>query len=294
MDKLNFKTRILNKFRKLAMMPFIEQRLVRLTQNKTPDNFYVKIVPNNYQYPKNTIRNCERGGIRYSLDISDYNQYCIYYGIDSEPRGNLYNLVKNDTTVLDVGTNMGETLLNLALINKDGLNIGFEPVPFLFEKARHNISLNDSENIRLENLALSNEKSSLFFNFDNENHSGGIFLTTEAESKKNSQTVQAVKLDDYVEQNNLDNISLIKMDVEGFEMNVLKGAAQTIERYKPVLFVEVDNTFLQRQNSSAKMLVEFLLSKGYQISYNLSKTAVSLNDDFENKHFDIVCIPSER
>lgn len=89
------------------MMPFIEQRLVRLTQNKTPDNFYVKIVPNNYQYPKNTIRNCERGGIRYSLDISDYIQYCIYYGIDFEPRGNLYNLVKNGTTVLDVGTNYG-------------------------------------------------------------------------------------------------------------------------------------------------------------------------------------------
>lgn len=189
---------------------------------------------------------------------------------------------------------MGETLLNFALINKKGVNIGFEPVPFLFEKARRNIELNKLENVRLENLALSNEKSSLVFNLDNENNSGGIFLTTEAESKKNSQTVQAVKLDDYVEQNNLDNISLIKMDVEGFEMNVLKGAAQTIERYKPVLFVEVNNTFLQRQNSSAKMLVEFLLSKGYQISYDLSKTAVSLNDDFENKHFDIVCIPSER
>lgn len=294
MDKLSLKTQILNNFRKLGMLPFVEQRLVLLTQNKSPDNFYVKIVPNNYQYPKNTMRNCERGGIKYSLDISDYIQYCIYYGIDFEPRNNLYNLVKDGTTVIDVGTNMGETLLNLALINKNGMNIGFEPVPFLFEKARRNIELNKPENVRLENLALSNEKSTLVFNLDNENNSGGIFLTSDAENKENPQIVQAVKFDDYVEQNNLENISLIKIDVEGFEMNVLKGAVQTIERDKPFLFVEVNNTFLQRQNSSAKMLIEFLSSKGYQISYDLSKAAVSLDDDFENKHFDIVCIPSVR
>src|SRR5437667_10717 len=106
-------------------------------------------------------------------------QYCIYYGIEIEPRETLYSFVKNGTTVIDVGTNIGETLLNFAKINRDGLNIGFEPVQYLFEKARNNIALNRFENIELVNKGLSRSEEVLSFQEVSEHNSGGTFLIRE-------------------------------------------------------------------------------------------------------------------
>lgn len=287
MDK--FKTRFLNQLRKVAMLSPIEKLLVRQTQHKTPDNFFFKLAPNNNQYPKNTLRNCSRDDIRYLLDISDYMQYCIYYGITIEPREKLYNLVKDGTTIIDVGTNIGETLLNFARINKTGLNIGFEPVPDLYARAEYNLKLNDLPNIKLENLALSNEAGKLTFNVTNENNSGGIFLSSDLNQEDSSRTVRAITLDSYVLENNLDNISLLKIDVEGFELNVLEGAVMTLNKFKPALFIELDDSFLRRQGKSGKELVGFLIDKGYQIFSAENDKQIMADENFESRHFDIVC-----
>ena len=293
MVDLKFKTRVLNEFRKIAMLPFVERLLVRFTQNKNPQNFYTKLIPNNYQYPPNTLRFCERNGIRFSLDISDYMQYCLYFGIKTEPRERLYSLVEEGTTIIDVGTNIGETLLNFALLNKRGVNIGFEPVPFLFERAKENIRLNRAENIVLLNLALSNDNSTLFFNYVNNNNSGGIFLTSETTMESASSRVQSIRLDDYVACNNTKNISLIKIDVEGFEMKVLQGAIQTIKKHKPTLFLELDNNLLRKQQSNARELIDFIKSFDYEIFKAENGRVITENEELAGKHFDIVCQPGK-
>lgn len=286
---MKLKTKILDKFRTVGLLPPVESALVRLALNRTVGNFFAKAAPNNYQYPKNTIRVCERGGIRYALDISDYMQYCIYFGIEIEPREALYGLVKNGTTVIDVGTNIGETLLNFAKINRDGLNMGYEPVAYLFEAASANIELNDLSNIRLENLALSDSEAELVYNIVNDNNSGGIYLSTSSKNGDLSQKVAVTTLDKYVSVNNLEDISLLKIDVEGFEINVLRGALKTIDTFKPDIFVEVDNTFLKRQNGSAKELIALLESHGYKLINAETGDAISSADDFEGKHFDAIC-----
>lgn len=287
MKNISLKTKALNTLRNISKAPFLENYLVGKTQGKTSDNFYAKLIPNNYQYQSNTIRKCRRDGVEYELDISDYMQYCIYYGIKTEPREVLYNLVRNGTTVIDVGTNIGETLLNFSKLNTKGLNLGFEPVPFLYERARRNIQINKFKNIVLENLALSDSFGNLSFNLDNTNNSGGIFLT-ETAGENPGKTVKAVTLDHYVKQNNVKNISLIKIDVEGFEMNVLQGAKETLEEFHPALFVEINNSFLQRQNTSAKELFDYLQTLNYKIFYAENRMPLSQNYSFDNKHFDII------
>src|SRR4051812_22460634 len=94
-DPIKLKTKVLNTFRKVGMLPPIENVLASLALNRTVGRVFAKIAPNNYQYPSPTIRNCERDGIQYSLDISDYMQYCIYFGVEIEPRDTLYGLVQN-------------------------------------------------------------------------------------------------------------------------------------------------------------------------------------------------------
>ncbi len=286
---MKLRTKILNKLRYVGMLSPVESLLVRLALNKTVGNVFAKIAPNNYQYPKATRRECEREGIRYSLDISDYMQYCIYFDVEIEPRDRLYGLVKNGTTVIDVGTNIGETLLNFAKINPDGLNIGFEPVPYLFESASGNIALNEFSNISLENLALSDTEEELVFNIANEYNSGGIYLSKPSETDESSATVTVTTLDKYVSANNIDRISLIKIDVEGFEIGVLRGAKETIENFKPDIFIEVDNSFLTRQNGSAAELVGLLETYGYVIVHAETNEIVSSKDSFDGKHFDAIC-----
>jgi FkbM family methyltransferase len=284
---MRLKTKILNKLRTVGLLSPVESALVRLSLNKTAGNVFAKIAPNNYQYPKNTIRECERDGIRYSLDISDYMQYCIYYGIEIEPRETLYSLVRNGTTVIDVGTNIGETLLNFAKINRDGRNIGFEPVPYLYEKAKANIGLNKFENIELISKGLSSSNETLSFSKAEENNSGGIFLTRDNGSSAD-RLVEVVTLDDFVAENQVDDILLIKIDVEGFEMEVLKGASQVLDRWKPILFVEVDDEFLERQQSSAQAVFDFLVSRGYSIKAANTSEFIDSASVIAGKHLDIV------
>ena len=288
---MNFKTRILNKLRTFGKLLPVERVLVGLALNKTVGSFFAKAAANNYQYPKNNIRTCERGGIRYSLDISDYMQYCIYFGIEIEPRERLYGLVQNGTTVIDVGTNIGETLLNFAKINTEGRNIGFEPVPHLYEIAKRNIALNEFKNIELVNKGLSSTYEVLSFHDVSENNSGGTFLTRENNSDAN-RSVEAVRLDEFVKRNGIDNISLIKIDVEGFEMEVLKGASATLHSFKPVLFVEIDNALLARQKTSDAEIFRFLENHDYTIEHARTGEKLDPGHAAKDEHFDIVASPA--
>ena len=286
-NSLKLKTKFLNKIRMIGMLRPIENVLVDLALNKTVGSVFTKIAPNNYQYSKDSIRICERDGIRYSLDISDYMQYCIYFGIEIEPRDTLYSLVKNGTTVIDVGTNIGETLLNFANLNPDGRNIGFEPVPYLYEKAKINIDLNKFANIELVNKGLSSAEETLSFHEAGENNSGGTFLMRE-NNKDSVRSVEAVRLDDFAKHNRLEKIALIKIDVEGFEMEVLKGASEVLRNFKPTLFVEIDDTFLARQQSSAEAIFDFLVSHGYKIKNAKTSEYVVSGLAISGKHLDIV------
>lgn len=287
---MKFRTKFLNKLRTIGKQPPVERLLVTLALNSSVGKWFGKAAPNNYQYPKNTIRICERNGIKYSLDINDYMQYCIYFGIEIEPRDTLYNLVKNGTTVIDVGTNIGETLLNFAKINRDGVNIGFEPVPYLYEKAKNNIALNKFENIELVNKGLSSSEETLSFHEAMENNSGGMFLTRE-NNLEEARSVQAVRLDDFVDRRGIENISLIKIDVEGFEMEVLKGASETLRRFRPTLFVEIDDKFLARQKSSAAEVFGFLETHEYRIEHAETGEELRSGCAGERRHHDVIAMP---
>ena len=113
------------------------------------NNFFVKLLPANYQYPKGSFRKVFRQGSWFNLDISDYMDYIIYYGIDSENREPLERIITNNITILDIGVNIGETLLLFANKNNQAsqeiFNIGYpeeeysirQLAEFLIEEMKH-------------------------------------------------------------------------------------------------------------------------------------------------------------
>lgn len=276
--------------RTLTKAKIFEPILVKLSQGHDEYHPFVRLVPRHTQYNENDIRKVTRNGINFELTLNNYNDFLVYYGIDNQNKGKIYELVKEDFHVFDVGTNIGEVILNIAKQAKKGVVHGFEPVPYNFNKVSNNISLNSFTNIILNNLALSDRNETLFF--DDEEVKGHSGLISMNKNKiRNSKEVKAITFDSYVEDKNIKRMDFIKIDIEGFELNFLKGAEQSIKKFKPILFMEVDDSNLKKQNTSASELISWLESlEIYQIKDVFGKPVKS-SDSFEGEHFDVVCRP---
>lgn len=280
---------ILDKIREFNKIAIIEKFLTKKTQGKKLNNIWTKFLPPLASYKKGSLRFVIRNGIKYELDISDYIQYIIYFGLDVEPKEILYNSIKDGMYVLDIGTNMGETLLNFARLNPSGKNYGFEPVPFLFEKAKKNIDLNAFRNIYLNNLAISDQKGSLFFELPPNRNFGSINMSLEP--TPNSREVKAVTIDDFIEFHQISKVDFIKIDVEGFEYKVLRGAVKSIQKFKPLLFIELIDEYLKKKGSSASQLVQFVSSLGYNVFDADDMSLIKESAGFFKLHIDILCKP---
>ena len=114
----------------------------------------------------------------------------------------------------------------------------FEPNPAIVKNLRENLALNPgiANIVKIHPIGLGNEKGKLPFRYDNSNSGAGRIVSGE---QGETILIEIDRVDDFVNTINPPNISFIKMIVEGFEPHVFKGAAKTIEKYKPPIFFEV-------------------------------------------------------
>lgn len=257
-------SRILNFFRRITRIPFIEKIIVQ--QNLNGNKFTPHFTLTNKLYHKNTMRECTRNGFHYRLDISDYMQHAIYFGLQNDTdfdREFLYSLIKKDAVVLDIGANIGETTLHFARLASNGIVFGFEPVPYVFDFFQNNVRLNNVDNIIAQNIALSNKDEVLFFQDTPNKNSSGITLNKN--EVENSAKVLATTLDSLDAKQAFKKIDLIKIDVEGFEPFVLEGASNSILKYRPKMYVEINHDHLQRNNFSNTDLLFIIQNLGYDL-----------------------------
>jgi FkbM family methyltransferase len=253
--------------------------------------FFSKLFPSNTHYPKYTYRTVSRNGIKYHLDISDYQEYLIYFDLkedSSEPF--LEYAPLKEGVFIDIGANIGQTSMNLSKkLGKIAHKIyAFEPIPSTYEKLKYNILLNNFSSIEIFNIALGNEEDIMKMEMSCPTNSGGFKMTPKNSIIENEwvQVLQK-KLDDFYK---LDNpIQFIKIDVEGYEIEVLKGAEQIIKKYTPVMVIELNDLNQKRQNSSAKELVSYVKELGYKNIINLKTMEVIDFPKLDNCSMDILC-----
>lgn len=280
----------LNIWKRIIKNTFIENYLVSMTQGKDRKSIYMRLSPAIEQYKRTDYRNVTRNGIRYRLYPYDYDDYILYYGLEEEPRSRLFDLVKDNTVIFDVGTNIGQVLLTMAKINTQGELHGFEPLPEIYERAKRNIELNPFQNIVLNNVALSNKTEDLTILSGPASHSGSTRLgkLEQEEINKSHINIHAITMDDYVAKQKITNLDLIKIDVEGFEVNVLRGATAALQRFKPILFVEVNDAAQKMQGRSGRELIEFIRKLDYDVFDINMKPFNEVNPDYPD-HFDVIC-----
>jgi len=197
-----------------------------------------------------------------------YNRNDIYigrsldtYGEYSQGEGEVFRqLVRDGNVIADVGANVGaHTLLFSRLVGQTGCVLAFEPQRLVFQMLCANMALNGVTNTRCFHRAIGDEIGSMVvpvLDQRREGNFGGLGLG----SHENGENVPIVTLDSY----NLWQCDFLKVDVEGMEMRVLRGAADTIRKHKPILYVEND----RKENSPA--LIEQIASLGYRMYWHLA------------------------
>lgn len=173
-------------------------------------------------------------GISYDLDLSEIIDVCIYVDrYEPDVRRVTAALCAPGWIVLDVGANVGAHTLPIARrVGPSGLVVAFEPTAFAFEKLRRNVGLNPSLNVRVSQAAVA-ERGQLAAPFSARSswRSDGI-------REEQVSSVPTIALDEWFEREEVSHVDLIKIDVDGAEWGVLRGAAGLLSRYHPRIIIE--------------------------------------------------------
>jgi FkbM family methyltransferase len=169
-------------------------------------------------------------------------------------------VVRPGDTVLDVGANIGCTTLLFGQLARQVFS--FEPSPTTFAWLRRNVAASELANITLVNAGLGREPGTFELNFAADNRSGGFVADqVKASEGHRSEQIAILKGDDWVRANLHGALDFVKIDVEGFERNVIEGLHDTIRRHRPVVVLELNHWCLNAlQRTSVPDFLDFLRS----------------------------------
>jgi len=219
-------------------------------------------------------------GIKFKFKTADAVGRKIYKSKDYEPT--ITNFVLNEITfepgdiVLDVGANIGWYSLILAKC-KPGLNIyAFEPDTLNYRLLTDNIALNKINSVVAINHAVSNNTgSATLYKYDEKNLGRHSILPI---FNGKSESVTTVTLDDFMKENNISDktVRLLKIDVEGFEGNVLKGALSTLPKIKYIIH-EFSPDLMNHGDTAPETLINMLFENGFKPYEIVDNKAKPLN-----------------
>jgi FkbM family methyltransferase len=156
--------------------------------------------------------------------------------------------IKKGDIIIDIGANIGYyVLLESRLVGKKGKIYAIEPVPQNVEILKKNIKLNKYTNIEISQLAMGdkNEEGVIYVSGER-NKSSMIFLGSSSNDFIETAKVKVMTLDEFLENKPYPNF--IRMDVEGYEYEIIKGMEKTLGANKPLkLFMEIHPPYLGKK-----------------------------------------------
>lgn len=185
----------------------------------------------------NRLKPCRHGTLLYNIHDMYIGKSLDAYGEFSEGENDLFRqIVTPGKVVVEVGANVGAHTVFLAqATGPTGVVFAFEPQRIVFQTLCANLALNSISNVHAIHAAVGQYPGEIIvplLDYRRVQNFGGLALG----DYKEGERVQVMTIDGL----NLSRCDLIKIDVEGMEQVVLAGAAKTIARCKPVLYVEND------------------------------------------------------
>ena len=168
---------------------------------------------------------------------------------------------------LDIGANIGMSALVLAALAPGGRVVAAEPSPGTAARLRETLALNRVDAlVAVEQCAVSATPGEAAFHFES-GHSAGSKLVNEGTMDRATLsaapvTVPVTTVDALVTAHALPRVDLVKVDVEGFEGDVLDGATATIARHRPAFILEFNAwTLLCNRNANPRTVLEDWLGR---------------------------------
>jgi len=218
------------------------------------------------RYGKRVTRGREHG-YRMLLDLGHWSQRAAYYQgrfYDLAAQRVIMRLLRPGDAFVDVGANIGMlTLSAAAAVGPKGTILAFEPHPHARADLCGHLDLNGLTHVRVFDCALSAERggSTLFMPTDSP---GQSTLRPVGDQVVRSFEVDVRTLDDFGVEIPKEGRTLVKIDVEGFELNVLRGARELLSRLNVAVLVETTDAWLREQDQSAAELFAFMADTGYR------------------------------
>ena len=169
-----------------------------------------------------------------------YNLTSLYSDWMTSLLKNLTKLQKENEYFFDVGANLGQTLINYATVSKTKNYVGFEPDSDCVVYLKKLIELNNIDNALIVPVGLSEHNQLMKLYSSSPTDCGATFREELRPARKlYSNIVPAFQLDYAVQHLNLKPVTLIKIDVEGWELEVLKGMSDIFQGDRPIIICEV-------------------------------------------------------
>jgi FkbM family methyltransferase len=170
------------------------------------------------------------------------------------------DLCRHGDAIIEVGANNGAHTIGLSrVVGPQGRVLAFEPQRLVFQTLCANVALNSLTNVDCYWAAVGSQEGVITvpsLNPWHEENFGGVTLL----GANVGHPVPCFTLDRFME---LPRLDLVKVDVEGMEAEVLRGAAKLISKFKPILYVENDRV------EQSEPLIRFIASFGYRLFWHL-------------------------
>jgi len=244
-----------------------------------------------------------RAGIQYDLDLSEGIDLQVYLtgGFQKHVVANSLLTVPADAVILDIGANTGVMSLNFAKAYPQSTVYAFEPTEKAFGRMKTNLDLNSRLANRIHSFRAfvsahpaGPEDKEIYSSWPLEGHPerhnihGGVAMKA-----RNTPTYS---IDSFVREQGLDRIDLIKIDTDGHELEVLKGAKETLKAFRPGIILELGAylTLPDGPNSYIE-ITELFKNSGYNL---FSQKGKPLSKDNFKQHvpqygtIDAIAIPN--
>lgn len=164
------------------------------------------------------------------------------------------DMIADESTILDIGANIGAMSVHLARTHPRSEIWAFEPIPYNFRTLKKVVKHYSLKNVKLVETALGNQHGEIEMIMPVEQKARQQGLSHVVDTNINDFNVgekfitPITSLDRFVAENPLNNaLSAIKLDVENFEYPVLLGGCETINKYRPLVYIELWDNENRRQ-----------------------------------------------
>lgn len=221
---------------------------------------------------------------RMCLDLSEFTQRSIYMGVyEWRETEIIKKYLREGMTFVDAGANVGYyTLLAASKVGESGRVVAFEPSPYALERLVKTIEDNRLTQVETMPYALSDKsgETTLYAPVAKGHHSPTMIACEGVYPI----SIRAQTLDEFIDANGVDHVDVLKVDVEGFEPNVINGALRSIQQGKiKAVLCELNAVWLEANGWNISPMMDLMTGLGFKVA-----ASVNYSSGFCNVFFTYV------